>query len=360
MDDAREESAAAAPDQSFRFSTRTLLWATALLCVGMGTFGPPLGIYFCLLVFLAYACVRATLLNWKSGLKILAYGVLFHLLVAMLLPAVSSAKPAAYRNQSLNNLKQNLLAILNFESATGRLPLPYTADEQNQVLHSWRTLMLPYVEEIALHDSIDHDAPWNDAANRELLTNRSVWCFKSEREAARYGPKDETQYFAVVDERTVWRPGEAVRLEEITDGLANTIALIEVAGRGVRWYEPRDLTFDEAVDLLVGVEDERQEWLRPESFWTSTRVPGDGLFPRLVAFMDGHVEVIGFVPDRETAAALLTRSGGEDLTDWHDRVVHHPKALGLAYVIHWDRVFGTGLFLVLALAPLVKTRGTDG
>jgi len=43
-------------------------------------------------------------------------------LVALLLPAVQSAREASRRTQCLNNLKQNVLAMHNFESVYGRWP----------------------------------------------------------------------------------------------------------------------------------------------------------------------------------------------------------------------------------------------
>jgi len=49
------------------------------------------------------------------------------ILVALLLPAVQAAREAARRNQCLNNNKQLMLALLNYESSRMHLPLASTA-----------------------------------------------------------------------------------------------------------------------------------------------------------------------------------------------------------------------------------------
>ena len=46
----------------------------------------------------------------------------------------------------MSNLKQIGLALLNYEQTNGRLPPAAVADKQGKAMHSWRTLILPYLE----------------------------------------------------------------------------------------------------------------------------------------------------------------------------------------------------------------------
>ena len=84
-------------------------------------------------------------------------------LVALLLPAVQSAREAARRNSCMNNLKQMGLAVQNFESTHQYLPHSGQCDSTGSatttyMIHSTGTLMLPYIEQQAVHSQFDHDA----------------------------------------------------------------------------------------------------------------------------------------------------------------------------------------------------------
>lgn len=81
-------------------------------------------------------------------------------LVALLLPAVQSAREAARRVQCTNNLKNLTLGILNHESSVGRLPSSgwygsWTGDPDRgsgaDQPGGWLYVTLPYLEQHALH-----------------------------------------------------------------------------------------------------------------------------------------------------------------------------------------------------------------
>src|SRR5947207_4218675 len=67
-------------------------------------------------------------------------------LVALLLPAVQSAREAARRSQCLSNLKQVSLAMHNYESAYGRLPV----GAYGCCWGTWQVSVLPYLEQVNL------------------------------------------------------------------------------------------------------------------------------------------------------------------------------------------------------------------
>ncbi|TWT86658.1 hypothetical protein Mal64_34870 [Pseudobythopirellula maris] len=100
------------------------------------------------------------------------------MLVALLLPAVQSAREAARRMSCQNNLKNLALACLNYESANKHLPIsiPQWKDDERDLYHrpvgpdggsldigkggpgysgkGWITELLPYIEEQPLYDAM--------------------------------------------------------------------------------------------------------------------------------------------------------------------------------------------------------------
>ena len=135
------------------------------------------------------------------------------ILIALLLPAVRTAGPAARRAQCTNNLKQIALALHNYEQAYNALPPAYTVDAEGRPLHSWRTLILPYLEQGPLYQTIDLSKPWNDPANAKALeTVLPVF-----RCPEAVGPQNTTTYLAIAAPNGCLIPRESRRLAEITD-----------------------------------------------------------------------------------------------------------------------------------------------
>lgn len=98
------------------------------------------------------------------------------ILVALLLPAVQSAREAARRIKCSNQLKQIGLAVLQYESSIRSLP-PGGVTEQpccsNQNFSSWAVSILPFIEQTALHDQYDHRLP-NEHADNQVLRESFV------------------------------------------------------------------------------------------------------------------------------------------------------------------------------------------
>ncbi|WP_435011098.1 DUF1559 domain-containing protein [Tundrisphaera lichenicola] len=158
-------------------------------------------------------------------------------LISLFLPASRTARPAARRMQCSSNLRQIVLALNNYEQVYKTLPPAYTVDPDGSPMHSWRTLILPYMDEQALYESIDFSKPWNDPANAPALAKRPS-LFRCPN---LYDSPNQTAYLAIVGPGNFLDPGRPRRLEEITDGLSTVLAVIEVGQEAaVPWMAPTD------------------------------------------------------------------------------------------------------------------------
>jgi prepilin-type N-terminal cleavage/methylation domain-containing protein/prepilin-type processing-associated H-X9-DG protein len=96
------------------------------------------------------------------------------ILIALLLPAVQSAREAARRMQCSNNLKQIGLALHNYHAAQGILPYGsgyrgYREDGSEGGVRggNWVIFLLPYLEQQALYDEFDLNAWLTDPVNAD-------------------------------------------------------------------------------------------------------------------------------------------------------------------------------------------------
>src|SRR5437016_5002372 len=74
-------------------------------------------------------------------------------LVALLLPAVQTAREASRRSQCANNIKQIGLGVANYESTYRAMP----PGNYHSVFGSWLVWILPYVEQQALRDRYSNE-----------------------------------------------------------------------------------------------------------------------------------------------------------------------------------------------------------
>jgi hypothetical protein len=72
--------------------------------------------------------------------------------------------------QCANDLKQIAMALHCYHQQYGMLPPAYLADATGRPMHSWRVLLLPFLEAQSLYDQYDFREPWNGPNNSKLLT----------------------------------------------------------------------------------------------------------------------------------------------------------------------------------------------
>ena len=86
--------------------------------------------------------------------ELLVVIAIISMLMAILLPAVQSAREAGRRTQCLNNIKQLQLAVINYESANQHYPPG--AKRSGAV---WNAFIMPFIEEQAIYDALTLDDP---------------------------------------------------------------------------------------------------------------------------------------------------------------------------------------------------------
>lgn len=139
------------------------------------------------------------------------------------------------------------MAVANYHSANGRYPPPYVAGPDGRPWHSWRVLILQYIEHSDLYSAYRFDEPWDGPNNRRLAGQMPrLYAFHGSDH-----PENTTaNYLAVVGDKTAWPGSKLVTEADVTDGLGETILLVENRGAGVHWMEPRDLSLAD-MDLRV-------------------------------------------------------------------------------------------------------------
>jgi prepilin-type N-terminal cleavage/methylation domain-containing protein/prepilin-type processing-associated H-X9-DG protein len=123
--------------------------------------------------------MKTTKANPISGftlVELLVVIAIIGILVALLLPAIQAAREAARRSECMNNLMNLGKAALNYESAKKAFPIGRKrgiitkADGTVGAYSQWShlALILPYVEDEALHGLIDYEAGNADSPARLL------------------------------------------------------------------------------------------------------------------------------------------------------------------------------------------------
>ncbi len=133
------------------------------------------------------------------------------------------------------------MAVANYESTFGSLPPAYVLGPDGRPWHSWRVLILPFLEQSEVYNAYRFDEPWDGPNNRKLAGKVGSIFLRSGLDPA---TRQTTSFVAVVGRETAWPGEKALTFDEIGDGTRDTIMIVEVPDGSIPWMAPADLEFD--------------------------------------------------------------------------------------------------------------------
>jgi len=232
---------------------------------------------------------------------------------------VMQAREAGRRTSCLCHLMNLSLALRNYESQYGCFPPAYVADSQGRPMHSWRVLLLPYLDRADLYARYSFDEPWDGPNNVKLLDEMpGVYACPSRARGERRtaglahfpeiiaciggapserGQRMFTSYAAVLGPRCVFRGSNPAALSEVPDG-GTTLLIGEVTDADIPWTKPED------VDVA------QHPRLGDRMGFSSDHGAGVNF-----GFVDGRDRCVRREMSQRTVDALYTRDGGEPVSD---------------------------------------------
>jgi len=191
-------------------------------------------------------------------------------------------------------------AMFQYEAKYGHFPPAYVPDATGKPAHSWRVLLLEFLDP-ALFGQYDFHEPWDGPHNFQLVSKMPrVYACPSRR-----GPENTTvsSYAVIVGAESAFPGSRAVKVIDITDRTLNipTILVAEAASLNIPWMEPRDLRMD-PTELPVNPV--------PRSGISSHDRNGSGLL-----CFGGQVRRVKPTLQRATLRSMITISGDESLCD---------------------------------------------
>jgi serine/threonine protein kinase len=213
------------------------------------------------------------------------------------------------RNQAASKLRQLVIAMHSYHDTFRRLPPAVLYDKTGKPMHSWRVLLLPYLEQPTLFRQFKLNEPWDSPHNSKLLAmmpevyapmnlvkRGDKTCYQvftgrtAPFAAAKPGPGQLRPFKIKGREVDLYETGPIVKLDSFTDGTANTILIVE-ARDWVPWTKPEDLHF------------------RPEM----PLPPLGGQFKTgfLAAMADASVKLVGRTVSEKSIRAAITPAGND-------------------------------------------------
>jgi len=181
--------------------------------------------------------------------------------LGMLAATAQAEEEKRLRDTNRVRFQKILIAIHNYhDTYTVFPPVDELRGEDGKHHLSWRVHILPFVGQPQLYGQFHLDEAWDSPHNRKLIAKmpdlyRAYPSGSSPEDTLAPG---YTTFLAPVGEKTAFGRTEAPKFSDFTDGMSNTIVLVEVKPENaVPWTAPDDYAYDPkdpAAGLKIGAD----------------------------------------------------------------------------------------------------------
>ena len=131
------------------------------------------------------------------------------------------------------------IALHNYHVEHGVYPPRYITDENGKPMHSWRILILKYIDE-DLYNRYNFDEPWNGPNNRKIADAMSAFPFGD----LESNDGSLTNFVAVADPDRQWPidyslTSPSLAVVQVTHENSEFL-LVRLPDSDIHWMEPRD------------------------------------------------------------------------------------------------------------------------
>lgn len=303
-------------------------------------------------------------------IELLVVIAIIAVLIALLLPAVQQARESARRTQCKNNMKQIGLAFHNYHDSLLCFPVNFAVrgGGGGQAIadtgHSWMTMILPYIDQAPLYNSINHNSSISTTPGNVTAANTIIpayLCASDDTNGnGRLGSRSDylpnppgvwavNNYKACAGSNWAWglpawnpvssptgknagsidglnmgngilcsnqqNTNAPTRMRDVPDGTSNTFAVGESLPGYTSWswwYNPNAVTATCAIPLnqVLKQPPNLGDW--PNNYAFASKHVGGGHF----ALADGSVRFISQNIDLNVYRAVATISSGETTSEF--------------------------------------------
>jgi len=160
--------------------------------------------------------------------------------VAFLIPSLLRLQGQNQLTAAESNLKALVGAMQQYHDNWGCFPPAITYGPDGVTpYHSWRVLLLPYLEQDVLYTQYNLREPWNSPNNRFVMQQMpQVFSNGASR------GNNVTSFVVVTGDRTMFPLQTSTSRKDAAKGQGATALIVEAAFNQVTWTEPKDLAFD--------------------------------------------------------------------------------------------------------------------